>query len=97
MGTPEDAVIHMVNDHELAEMLRISVATARRWRLLKQGPRYIKVGFLCRYRIDDITAWLAARPTGGAHLPPGSTETAGRVSARTTPTVRRTPKEVTNA
>jgi len=47
------------------EQLAVSLATVRRWRLLKQGPRFFKLGALCRYRIEDLNAWLDSRPTGG--------------------------------
>lgn len=55
----------LLNEHDVAELLTVSVATIRRWRLLRQGPRYIKVGAAVRYRSDDVGAWLASCPTGG--------------------------------
>ena len=67
MGTLSKVLIHLLNEHEVAEMLGVSVATVRRWRLLKQGPRYLKLGALCKYRVEDITAWLDSRPFGGGH------------------------------
>jgi predicted DNA-binding transcriptional regulator AlpA len=60
-----NSLIPLINEYELAQMLGVSVATVRRWRLLKQGPRVLKLGVLCRYRIEDVTAWLETRPTGG--------------------------------
>ncbi|MBM3758587.1 MAG: helix-turn-helix domain-containing protein [Acidobacteria bacterium] len=65
MGTLPQRLIHLLNEHEVAEMLGVSVATIRRWRLLKQGPRYLKVGALCRYRVEDIAEWLESLPSGG--------------------------------
>lgn len=59
--------IHLLNEYQVAEMLGVSVATVRRWRLLKQGPRFLKLGVLCKYRIEDIALWLESRPSGGAH------------------------------
>jgi len=58
----------LLNEHEVAELITVSVATIRRWRLLRQGPRYIKVGAAVRYRFDDVTGWLASCPTGGKEL-----------------------------
>ena len=55
----------LLNEHAVAEMLGVSVSTVRRWRLVKQGPRFLKVGSSVRYRDEDISAWLASRPTGG--------------------------------
>ncbi len=34
-------------------MLGVSVATVRRWRSVKHGPRYLKLGALCKYKIED--------------------------------------------
>ncbi len=67
METLPNTLIHLLNEYQVAEMLGVSVATCRRWRLLKQGPRYLKVGALCKYRIEDISAWLESRPTGGGN------------------------------
>ena len=57
--------IHLLNEYEVAEMLDVSVSTVRRWRLFKRGPRYLKLGALCRYRLEDISVWLESRPKGG--------------------------------
>jgi hypothetical protein len=37
----------------------------RRWRLRGEGPQYIKVGPLVRYRPEHIEHWITERPTGG--------------------------------
>jgi hypothetical protein len=42
-------------------MLGVSVATVRRWRLPKQGPRFLKLGALCKYRVEDISALSALK------------------------------------
>jgi predicted DNA-binding transcriptional regulator AlpA len=65
MSTPQKTVPRLVDEHEVAEILRISVATVRRWRLLKRGPMFIKVGAAVRYRLEDISTWVESRPTGG--------------------------------
>ena len=63
----------LLNEHGVAGLLGVSVATVRRWRLLKQGPKFIKVGAaLVRYRMEDVSAWLASRPTGGERCFPES-------------------------
>jgi hypothetical protein len=43
----------------------LSVASVRRWRLLRQGPKYLKIGAAVRYKPEDLTSWLESRPTGG--------------------------------
>jgi predicted DNA-binding transcriptional regulator AlpA len=54
-----------LDEKQLATTLNISVASARRWRLLRQGPKFLKIGSSVRYRPEDIDAWLDSRPTGG--------------------------------
>jgi predicted DNA-binding transcriptional regulator AlpA len=55
----------LVREHEVAKLLQISLPTLRRWRLLKQGPRYIKLnpgdGGAVRYRLADVEAFLASK------------------------------------
>jgi predicted DNA-binding transcriptional regulator AlpA len=72
MGTLTNSPIHLLNEFAVAEMLGVSVATVRRWRLLKRGPRFLKLGALCKYRVEDISAWLESRPSGGGQAEAGS-------------------------
>jgi predicted DNA-binding transcriptional regulator AlpA len=55
----------LLNEFDVARITGLSVASVRRWRLLRQGPRYLKIGSAVRYKPEDISAWLASRPTGG--------------------------------
>ena len=57
---------NLMTEDEVSNRLNVSVASLRRWRLQKRGPLFIKVGFLVRYRPEDLESWLAALPTGGA-------------------------------
>jgi excisionase family DNA binding protein len=57
----------LLTEDEVAQQLRVSVASLRRWRLEKRGPQFIKVGSLVRYRAEEIEAWLATLPTGGSN------------------------------
>lgn len=68
MGALPNTLVHLLNEYQVAEMLGVSVATVRRWRLLKQGPRFLKLGSLCKYRVEDVSAWLDSRPTGGGQV-----------------------------
>lgn len=44
---------------ELAERLKISVATARRWRHSGKGPDYVRLSPNdVRYRLEDVDAFL---------------------------------------
>lgn len=62
----------LLNEHDVARITGLSVASVRRWRLLRRGPKYLKIGSAVRYRSEDITAWLDSRPTGGEPLLLGS-------------------------
>jgi len=57
----------LLNELDVARITGLSVASVRRWRLFKQGPKYIKIGASVRYRATDVSAWLESRPTGGEH------------------------------
>ena len=59
----------LLTETEVADICGLSTAAIRRWRLLNQGPRYIKVGAAVRYRLEDIRGWLATRPSGGELTP----------------------------
>jgi predicted DNA-binding transcriptional regulator AlpA len=65
MGLVEKAIEALLNEHDVARLTGLSVASVRRWRLLRQGPRYLKIGAAVRYKPEDISSWLASRPTGG--------------------------------
>lgn len=69
MGTLPNRQDQLLNEHAVAEVLRVSVATVRRWRLLQRGPKFLKLGALVRYRAEDVTAWLESRPAGGEPEP----------------------------
>ena len=67
MGTSDTTLESLLNEHDVARITGLSVASVRRWRLLRQGPKYLKIGAAVRYKPEDITAWLESRPTGGEH------------------------------
>jgi len=57
--------MHFLRKSQVSEMLQVSLACLRRWRLRGEGPQYLKVGPLVRYRTEDIEGWVAELPTGG--------------------------------
>jgi predicted DNA-binding transcriptional regulator AlpA len=59
----------LIDEKRLCADLGISSVTATKWRARAEGPRFIKVGRLIRYRRSDVEAWLASRTVGRA-LPP---------------------------
>lgn len=47
-----------LNEVEAAAYCSVSVGTMRRRRNLLMLPRYIKVGKLVRYSVEDLDSWL---------------------------------------
>ncbi len=61
-------MLNLLTEYEVAQWLHVSLASLRRWRPERRGPRFTKVSSLVRYRPEDVEEWLAALPTGGASL-----------------------------
>ncbi|MBI1955064.1 MAG: helix-turn-helix domain-containing protein [Acidobacteria bacterium] len=59
------------NEYFVAEFFGVSVGMVRRWRHQGRGPRFLRIGGLVRYRLEDLEAWLASRPIGG-EVPQGA-------------------------
>lgn len=57
-----------LTEFEVSARTRISVATLRRWRLEKRGPKFSKFGSLVRYGEEDLVQWQQAQPCGGDDL-----------------------------
>lgn len=49
--------LSVVNEHEAARLLGLSVQTLRNWRHLRRGLPYCKHGRAIRYRLADIEAF----------------------------------------
>jgi predicted DNA-binding transcriptional regulator AlpA len=54
----------LLREGEVATLLRVSVVTLRRWRMLRQGPPYFHLGRNVRYSLADIENWLNTRADG---------------------------------
>jgi hypothetical protein len=50
----------LVNEQEAAAALRLSVKTLRRWRWMKTGPPWYRIGAAVRYAPSDLEAFKAA-------------------------------------
>jgi hypothetical protein len=61
----EANMLTLLTEHDVSKQLRVSLGSLRRWRMIRQGPPFFKVGPLVRYRTEDVEAWLSAQPTGG--------------------------------
>mgnify|MGYP000014695888 FL=1 len=53
--------MELLDEKQVAKLLRVSLASVRRWRQRKTGPTYIKAGACVRYRREDVEAWLRGR------------------------------------
>ena len=53
-----------IDEKRLCADLGISSVTATKWRARAEGPPFIKVGRLVRYRRADVEAWLVSRTVG---------------------------------
>ena len=63
-GTAEVA-FELLNENQVAQRLGVSIATVRRWRSLKAGPRFRRIGTSVRYATDDLRVWIESLPSGG--------------------------------
>jgi len=48
----------LLNEREVAGTCGISVLTLRKWRSLRRGPQFLKIGSLVRYRPRDVASWI---------------------------------------
>ncbi len=53
-----DFASKLLNTSELAKYLGVNDSTLRQYRIKGNGPTYIKIGHLVRYKISDIEEWL---------------------------------------
>jgi len=53
-----------IDEKQFCADLGISSVTATKWRAKAEGPPFIKVGRLVRYRRVDVDAWLESRTIG---------------------------------
>lgn len=60
------AVSPLMDSREIAAYLKVSESTLSRWRSAGQGPPFLRLGGIARYRIDAVDAWLAGLERGHA-------------------------------
>jgi predicted DNA-binding transcriptional regulator AlpA len=82
MATTDNTPGRLLNEHDVARITGLSVGTVRRYRLLRQGPKYLKLNAAVRYRLSDLEAWLASRPVGGSVTQPDPASTGRGSEAR---------------
>jgi excisionase family DNA binding protein len=74
LETSKSVVAALLTELEVSHVLRVSLATLRKWRVEKRGPRFIKIGSLVRYQLEDLREWLSSLPTGGMVVSPAADE-----------------------
>jgi predicted DNA-binding transcriptional regulator AlpA len=47
-----------LNERQVAAALGMSIASVRRWRLLRRGPQFIKLGRAVRYDRRKLEEWV---------------------------------------
>lgn len=67
MAATSNLLQELLTERDVARITGMSVASVRRWRLLRQGPKYLKIGAAVRYRPEDISIWIESRPSGGGN------------------------------
>jgi len=60
----DERPVRHLNQVVLARRWDISERTLERWRWLKQGPRYIKLGGRVIYRLEDVEKFEQAQSRG---------------------------------
>ncbi|HEX2988907.1 MAG TPA: helix-turn-helix domain-containing protein [Chloroflexota bacterium] len=53
--------VHWLDTRSLADYLNVTTRAVESWRQLGDGPPFVKVGRLCRYRRADVDAWIESR------------------------------------
>jgi DNA-binding XRE family transcriptional regulator len=57
----EERVVTLLDQDEVAEMLKVSPKTLEYWRYKKVGPKFIRVGKkLARYLVADVNEFIMA-------------------------------------
>jgi len=51
----------LLNEYEVARLTGLSVASIRRRRLLRQPPKFLKLGASVKYRPSTIREWLESQ------------------------------------
>src|SRR5580704_3258109 len=60
MTNKSDSLEDLLTEHEVAKLLKVSVATMRRRRLFRQPPDFVKIGASVRYRRSAIERLIEA-------------------------------------
>jgi predicted DNA-binding transcriptional regulator AlpA len=56
----------LLNEHDVARLTGLSVATIRRRRIKRLPPKWLKLGSAVKYKPSDIADWIGSQPTVGS-------------------------------
>lgn len=64
----------LVREEQVAQLLSVSKACLRKWRLQNRGPSFVRLagGSAVRYPQSDLFAWIQNQPGGGDHYTGGN-------------------------
>jgi len=54
----EEVKDKLMSTSEVATYLNVSIDTIRRWRYIRRGPAFLRIGKVCRYRQSQVDAWI---------------------------------------
>jgi predicted DNA-binding transcriptional regulator AlpA len=54
-----------ITEKDVSSFTGVSLSTLRRWRLMNEGPPWLKFGGAVRYPVAALRSWIEARPGGG--------------------------------
>jgi predicted DNA-binding transcriptional regulator AlpA len=60
-ATSAAAANTLLNSEDAAQILGCSARTLASWRIAGDGPKFVAVGRLIRYRRGDLEEWLQSR------------------------------------
>ncbi len=72
MAATSNPLQELLTERDVARLLKVSVATIRRRRLLRQPPYPVRIGASVRYTPDSIATFVADAQTGRKRQGAGS-------------------------
>jgi len=61
----QQSMVAMLDQNEVAALLKVSPSTLEYWRCRGGGPRFLKVGKLARYLESDLKDYISTLSEGG--------------------------------
>ena len=61
MSKKKNRNVEYFSTKQLADRWKIRTQTLQKWRVANEGPKYVKIGRLVKYKIDDIIKYEQTR------------------------------------